>query len=1063
MPDDDERETVASTAASTASGWPLDPERRRPSLPAFDRTDQRFALGAELGRGGMGRVVAATDIALDRPVAIKQATSATPEDLLRFEREVRITARLEHPSIPPVHEAGRDAEGRPFYVMRRVEGDRLADRIRATSSPRTRLALVPNVLAAVDAAAFAHARGVIHRDIKPANILVGAYGETLLIDWGLARRLDETDTSGPRPMPQLPADEPLTRAGSVYGTPGYMAPEQERGEAVDARVDVFALGTTLLHVLVGRHDGTVSIAELDPAVPAELVAIIGKAMAERPEDRYADGGALANDLRAFLAGQLVAAHTYTARERLARFVRKHRVAVLVSAAALVAAIVIGVIAIVGLSSARDRAESARVTAETERALAADRAEVMLLDRASTLAPHDPTRAVALLRQLPTASPHLRRARDIAAAAASYGITRAASTAAGGHLGSIHHLALSPDNHWVATASADGVVRVHRLENGETREVARLAKGVGGVVWTDRGTALCVVTKTGLWRIALDTGRATLLDADARSHDLWLGPGEDRVRFVDDTRGMIERTTREHDPPRILARDVTMAEGRGDVTLIASPARIAVLVGDREILLATAPTLFSPHGLAIAPDGRKVAAGIGNEIVEWAIDGRVLQRYPSTRLAALQYGPRALYAATETELVSLANGVNTRLRENSQVIVWSGLTSMGPAFVGIDGAVIVIDDIGVQVIPGEATTARGIAASPRSSFLASGSLDGRVRWWDLAQRSARVYPGAEGEPCGIDATRFYTYTPGAHLKVIDRASGKIQVIENDLLVQPFFCAAVLARHIALAMPPMPQPGRAVVVDLDTFAMEAIDGIKMIRGDRAVNKLVYARGSKLVERSGAKGTEVVRWTAPEPIENFITNGRWLAAEAGAHLVRIDRATGTELALWLTDGRLAGMTADGRMWWLQGKTLWAWDGITQREIYRFNAEPHSTTSFDDQLGLWLEDGSLWLANRHGVYSRAPAGQRSVRFGHGTAVHADAGATLVMRYLETGEQIVRRARLTSVIHVADDGTLVVGGGTHAIVYESPVPIALDQLSGWLDRATNAQLDPKTGELTWR
>jgi hypothetical protein len=256
---------------------------------------------------------------------------------------------------------------------------------------------------------------------------------------------------------------------------------------------------------------------------------------------------------------------------------------------------------------------------------------------------------------------------------------------------------------------------------------------------------------------------------------------------------------------------------------------------------------------------------------------------------------------------------------------------------------------------------------------------------------------------------------------------------------------------------------VVIDLDTFAMEAITGITMLRGDRAVNKLVYARGSRLIERSGAPGTEMVRWEAPEAIENLITNGRYLAAEAGAHLVRIDRLTGTQISLALTDARLAGMTTDGRMWWLQGKTLWAWDGTTQREIYRFTAEPYATTSFDDQLGLWLEDGSLWLANRQGAFSRAPAGQRNVRFGHGTAVHADAGATLVIHYLETGEQIIRRARLTSVIHVADDGTLVVGGGTHAIVYESPVPIALDQLSGWLDRATNAQLDPKTGALTWR
>src|SRR5262245_58916684 len=157
-----------------------------PPASAFDPRGQRFAIGAELGRGGMGRVVAATDTALDRPVAIKQVHTDRVEDLLRFEREVRITARLEPPAIVPIHDAGRDELGRPYYIMRRIEGEPLSDRAAAARDVRGRLALVPYVLAAVDAAAFAHARGVIHRDIKPWNILIGAYGETLLIDWGLA-------------------------------------------------------------------------------------------------------------------------------------------------------------------------------------------------------------------------------------------------------------------------------------------------------------------------------------------------------------------------------------------------------------------------------------------------------------------------------------------------------------------------------------------------------------------------------------------------------------------------------------------------------------------------------------------------------------------------------------------------------------------------------------------------------------------------------------------------------------------------------------------------------------
>lgn len=158
---------------------------------AFDPPAERFDTVGEIGRGGMGRVDNAHDRALDRPVAIKHLLSTSPVDLARFEREARITARLEHPGIVPIHDAGRTAEGTPYYVMRRVDGQPLDQRV--TRVLAERLALIPNVLAACDAVAFAHSRRVIHRDIKPTNILVGPFGETLVIDWGLARQIDETD------------------------------------------------------------------------------------------------------------------------------------------------------------------------------------------------------------------------------------------------------------------------------------------------------------------------------------------------------------------------------------------------------------------------------------------------------------------------------------------------------------------------------------------------------------------------------------------------------------------------------------------------------------------------------------------------------------------------------------------------------------------------------------------------------------------------------------------------------------------------------------------------------
>ena len=233
--------TLATASGSTAE------DESPPRLATFEPSRERYQAAGELGRGGMGRVVAATDTALARAVAIKQVLSSRPTDLRRFEREALITAQLEHPAIVPIHDVGSDAEGRPFYVMRRIEGEPLDDRLRG-ANPRERLAVIPNVLAAADAAGYAHSRGIIHRDIKPANILLGTYGETLLIDWGLARRLDEEDAEHDALSPETS----LTHAGHVYGTPAYMAPEQARSERVDERADVFALGATLFHVLAGN-------------------------------------------------------------------------------------------------------------------------------------------------------------------------------------------------------------------------------------------------------------------------------------------------------------------------------------------------------------------------------------------------------------------------------------------------------------------------------------------------------------------------------------------------------------------------------------------------------------------------------------------------------------------------------------------------------------------------------------------------------------------------------------------------------------------------------------------
>jgi hypothetical protein len=353
-------------------------------------TDDRYALEDELARGGMGRIWIAKDSRLDRKVAIKELldpTSATGQRA-RFERELALTSRLEHPSIVSIQDGGTWPDGRPYYVMRLVRGESLDRVIDRANTLADRMAIVPFGLAAVDALAYAHAQGIVHRDLKPENVLVGDFGETVVIDWGLAKDLRATTPELIEgPYRDLGKDG-QTLGGEVLGTPAYMAPEQALGDAVDERADVYALGALLYHVLSGErpYRGTSAdevlanvisgpppaLAERSPGVPVDLVTIVEKAMAREPGDRYPNAGALAEDLKRFQSGQLVGAHRYTAGELVRRWLRKQRTAVTVAALALVALAVFGAISIARIVRSERAAREAQAVAEHQKELADQR-------------------------------------------------------------------------------------------------------------------------------------------------------------------------------------------------------------------------------------------------------------------------------------------------------------------------------------------------------------------------------------------------------------------------------------------------------------------------------------------------------------------------------------------------------------------------------------------------------------------------------------------------------------------------------------------------------------------
>jgi serine/threonine-protein kinase len=366
----------------------------------------RYTLTHLHASGGIGRVWLAQDTDLNRNVALKELRPDRADNdrvRARFLKEARITGQLEHPGIVPVYELGRRfSDSQPFYTMRFVRGETLSkavkrydeNRKRNRTGPLDQRRLLNAFVSVCQAVAYAHSRGVVHRDLKGQNVVLGEYGEVILLDWGLAKLLDQRDADADEPPIELtvePADS-HTIQGQVIGTPAYMAPEQAAGrpDQVSPRTDIYGLGAILYEILGGQppfsggdtqdvlqrvqSEPPPRLATLDPDVSPALEAVCLKAMAKKPADRYATATELAEEVQHWLADEPVKAYPEPWTVRLRRWVGRHRVLVTgTAAAAVVASLCLGLAAAL-LSVARDAEREAREAAQKQEEVAKQQRE-----------------------------------------------------------------------------------------------------------------------------------------------------------------------------------------------------------------------------------------------------------------------------------------------------------------------------------------------------------------------------------------------------------------------------------------------------------------------------------------------------------------------------------------------------------------------------------------------------------------------------------------------------------------------------------------------------------------
>jgi WD40 repeat protein/serine/threonine protein kinase len=705
-------------------------------------------------RGGLGAVFKAKDEELNRVVAVKEIRPEFADQAGsrgRFLREAEITGRLEHPGVVPVYSLGQDAAGRPWYAMRFIQGESLKeaiDRFHAAEGPNRepgeqRLALrqlLASFVAVCKTIAYAHSRGILHRDLKPANIMLGKYGETLVVDWGLAKaftreehdRLTGEDTLAPTPVQDMEG----TRPGQAMGTPSYMSPEQAAGrpEQLGPTTDVYGLGATLYCLLTGRppvggtgaadilhqvEQGAISpMRQVKPDVPAALDAICRKALALRQQDRHPTPAALASELEHWLAEETLSpggrALLAEARERetVARLQAEEQAAL---------------------------AREQRGQAEVERDEARLNLYVANMHLAQQAWNHNHfMRVVELLNQLRPPHPGDKDPRGFEWYYL-YRLCQRTVRIIRAHSGGVKAIAFSPDGQHLASAGDDATVRICHVASGQE---VRTLHGHASTVWS----------------VAFRPDGGRLASADANGKIIVWDAVTWRVVFSFQGQGLgICSITFAPDGQRLAASGL-------DRRLPDEAGEVRIWDADTGNQLLSLRQRLSAWCVAFSPNGRLIASGDFDTVRLWdSATGNLVHAFKEEQVPV--HG--VAFTPDGRRLLSAIGGV-LKMRDSElgtevwSSVVTSGLTSVVCSPDGkwiasgdLDGTVrIHAPDTGKQthLCKGHAGQVVGLAPSPDGQRLASAGDDQTVRLW-AAARIEESYRHPFGRKCVLQFSRY----------------------------------------------------------------------------------------------------------------------------------------------------------------------------------------------------------------------------------------------------------------------------------------------------------------------